>query len=169
MDIFEALKTRRSIRTFTDEPISDEDINELLKCAMLAPSAKNQQPWHFMVIRDAGTRQILSQTTPYTKMAADAPVIIVVCGDPTGLEAGAFWAQDCAAATENLLLAARGKNIGAVWCGIFPIGEREEKLRQTLQIPQNVHPLGMVCLGHTNQKFFEASRFKPERIHIGKW
>lgn len=169
MDLFEALKTRRSIRKYTDEPVSDDNIHALLDAAMHAPSAKNEQPWHFVVVRDSSVRAVLAKTTPYTHMAAEAPVVIVVCGDMNHDKASGMWVQDCAAATQNLLLAARGENLGTVWCGVHPIQEREEHVRSALNLPANIVPFNLICIGHPAQPFKEEQRFQEERIHREKW
>ena len=169
MDVFEALFTRRSNRKYTDEPVSDADVQTMLKAAMLAPSAKNERPWAFVVVRDAATRAELSEATPYVKMAAHAPVVVVVCGDLNEDKAGGRWEQDCAAAIENLLLAARGLDIGTVWCALHPDAERVGNVRRILGIPEHVVPLGLVCVGHPAQPFSEADRFMPERIHRERW
>lgn len=169
MDVFEALFTRRSIRKYTEEDVSDADVELLLKAAMLAPSAMNERPWHFVVVRDAAVRAALSEATPYVKMAAHAPVVFVVCGDLDDDKAGGRWVQDCSAAIENLLIAARGKNIGTVWCALHPDAERVATVRRILGIPERVVPLGLVCAGHPAQPFAEADRFMPERIHRERW
>lgn len=169
MDIFEAIFTRRSIRKFMELPVSKDDENLILKAAMLAPSACNEQPWHFVCIRDQSTREQLSHVSPYTHMAADAPLVIIVCGDLSLEKAAGMWVQDCSAAIENLLLAARGKNLGSVWCGIHPEKDRETKTREILGIPENVIPLGMISIGHPAQHFSEAARFNEDRIHREKW
>ncbi|MBD5641957.1 MAG: nitroreductase family protein [Desulfovibrio sp.] len=169
MDLFEALKTRRSIRKYTSEPVSDDSIHALLDAAMHAPSAKNEQPWHFIVVRDPEIRAILAKTTPYTGMAAHAPVVIVVCGDMKCEKAPGMWPQDCAAATENLLLAARGENLGTVWCGVHPLKEREEHVRAALNLPAHIIPFNLICIGHPAQAFREEQRFREERVHRDKW
>lgn len=169
MDIFEALFTRRSIRKYTEKIVSDQDIEFMLKSAMLAPSACNERPWHFIVIRDAQRRMEVSQTSPYTKMAAHAPLVIVVCGDLAEEKAEGFWVQDCSAAIENLLLAARGRGLGSVWCGVHPVAERESYLRKLLNLPENIVPLGLIVVGHPDQHFTEAQRFMPERVHQESW
>ena len=169
MDVFEALFTRRSIRKYTDAPVSDADVETMLKAAMLAPSAMNERPWAFVVVRDAETRAALSEATPYVKMAAHAPVVIVVCGDLNEEKAKGHWEQDCSAAIENLLVAARGLDIGTVWCAVHPEPERVGNVRRILGIPEHVIPLGLICAGHPAQPFAEASRFMPERIHRERW
>jgi nitroreductase len=168
MDIFEALFTRRSIRKYLPKPVSDEDITLLLKAAMLAPSANNCRPWHFVVVRDEATRKTLAERHPYAKMAAGAPVVIVVCANLDEQEEG-FWVQDCSAATQNLMLAARGMNLGSVWCSLHPIEDREGIAREVLHLPANVRALSLVVVGHSDQPFFEANRFNAEKIHYERW
>lgn len=169
MDLYEALRTRRSIRKYTDEPVSDEDLHLLLEIAMLAPSACNEQPWHFVVLKSREQREAIAKTTPYTHMAADAPVVIVMCGDMSCNKAKGMWPQDCAAAVENLMLAARGRNLGCVWCGVHPVAEREEYVRSTLHLPEGIVPFCLVCIGHAAQAFKEEDRYRPERVHLEQW
>ena len=107
MDALETLFTRRSIRQYTDAPVSDADLAVLLKAAMAAPSANNRQPWQFLVVRDQARREALARVHPYAQMAPKAPLCIVVCGEPAREKTPGFWVQDCAAAVQNILLAAR--------------------------------------------------------------
>lgn len=169
MDVINAILTRRSIRKYTDESVSDEDTRTLLKCAMLAPSAQNEQPWEFVVVKDALKRQSLSRLTPYTGMAARAPLVIMVCGDTRLQKSQGFWIQDCAASIQNILLAARGLDLGAVWCGIYPVEERVTQARALLNIPDHVQPVGMICIGHPAHQSKEEDRFRPERVHYELW
>lgn len=169
MDVLEALFTRRSIRKFTPEPVSEQDLETVLKAAMCAPSAHNKQPWHFVVIRDKAQREAIAQRHPYAKMAAEAPVVIVVCANPEEAKEPGFWQQDCAAALENILIAARGLNLGTVWCGMYPIMDRVEPIREVLQAPAAINLLGLVVLGHPAQPFAEVNRFKKEKIHLDRW
>lgn len=169
MELFEALRTRRSIRKYNAEPVSDDDIHAMLDAAMHAPSACNEQPWHFVVVRGAEGRAALAKTSPYTHMAAAAPVVIVVCGDLNYDKASGMWVQDCAAATQNLLLAARGREIGSVWCGVHPQKEREEIIRAALGLPEHIIPFSLICLGHTDSEFREEHRFHEDRIRREKW
>lgn len=169
MDALETLLTRRSIRKFTEQTIPDEDVTILLKCAMLAPSARNEQPWHFVVVTNQEVRDKLSRVTPYTHMAANAPLVIIVCGDTKEDKSGGFWVQDCSAAIENILLAARSMNLGSVWCGIYPKEERVKAMAEILNIPDHVKALGMICIGSPAQPFKEEDRFRPDRIHREHW
>lgn len=169
MDLFDALKTRRSIRKYTAESVSDDNIHAMLDAAMHAPSAKNEQPWHFIVVKTQSVREQLSKTSPYTHMASEAPLVIVICGDMNLDKASGMWVQDCAAATENLLLAARGEELGAVWCGVHPVKEREDHVRKVLSLPANIIPLSLICIGHPAQQFREEHRFLEDRVHRETW
>lgn len=169
MDIFEALFTRRSIRSFTAEGVSEEDLDMVLRAAMAAPSAHNSQPWHFVVVRDEEVRKAVAARHPYAKMAADAPVVIVVCANPAECKEEGFWQQDCSAALENILLAARGKNLGTVWCGMHPMEDRVEPVRELLGIPAGINILGLVAMGHPAQPFRAVDRYKAEKIHHDRW
>ena len=169
VDIFEALFTRRSIRSFTAEDVSEEDLDMVLRAAMAAPSAHNSQPWHFVVVRDAEARKAVAARHPYAKMAADAPVVIAVCADPAECKEEGFWQQDCSAALENILLAARGRNLGTVWCGMHPVEDRVEPVREILGIPAGINILGLVVMGHPAQPFRKVDRYKAEKIHFDRW
>ena len=169
MDVFEALFTRRSIRKFTAEPVSDEDLQLVLKAAMCAPSAHNKQPWHFVVVRDKALLASIAERHPYAKMAAEAPVVIVVCANPDEAKAPGYWQQDCTAALENMLIAARGLNLGTVWCGMYPFEDRVEPIRELLNVPAQINMLGLVVMGHPAQSFAEADRFNESKVHLNGW
>lgn len=169
MELFEALFTRRSIRKYTAEPVSPEDVRTMLKAAMLAPSASNRQLWHFVVVDDRATLDRIAAEHPYAKMAADAPLAVVVCGDLDAEKTRGFWVQDCAAATQNLMLAARGLNIGSVWCGLHPVEDRIAPVRRILGLPDNIIPLSLVVMGHPAQDFSEADRYQEDKVHRNHW
>lgn len=124
-----AIFERRSIRHYTSEDVSEEIVDDLLKAAMSAPSACDQRPWDFVVIRDKNTLSGISKINRHARMLNEAPVSIVVCGnmDRVNGSCGQFWVQDCAAATENILIEAQDRGIGAVWLGFYPVDERVEK------------------------------------------
>ncbi len=169
MDAIEAILSRRSIRKYRDDPIPDLVVNETLRAAMSAPSAGNEQPWHFVVIRNRETLDRIPDVHPHAQMLKEAPVAILICGDP-GLEKHkGFWVQDCSAATENLLIAARSKGLGAVWLGIYPREDRVEGLRRMLDIPKSVIPFSLVPLGHPAEEKPKEDRFNIDRIHLERW
>lgn len=169
MDCLQSIMTRRSIRQYTDEPVTEEQLDAVLRAAMAAPSAGNQQSWRFIVVRSAEQREVLSTATPYAGVIARAPVGIVVCGDTSEPKHPGYWVQDCSAAIENLLLAAHATGLGAVWVGVHPVTERVEAVRQACNIPQGVEPLSMIALGHPAEEKPRAERYDPAWVHQERW
>lgn len=165
----EAILSRRSIRKYTDRPVSDDLVADLLRAAMAGPSAHNQQPWQFVVVKDRDLLQGLAAANPYGGMARDAQLAIVVCGDLSREISPGFWVQDCAAATENLLIAANAAGLGAVWTGTYPREERVAKVRALLALPDQIIPLAVVPIGYPAEHPAPADRFDPGRIHIDRW
>jgi nitroreductase len=163
------IHARRSIRKYTAAPVSEDDVREILDAAMAAPSAGNQQPWHFIVIRDRALLNAVPGFHPHARMAEQASVAILVCGDPTLEKHQGYWVQDCSAATENLLLAVAAKGLAAVWCGVHPRQERVDGFRRLLGIPAHVIPLAFVPIGHPDETKPPAGRYKPERVHRDRW
>lgn len=171
MDLFEAIHTRRSIRSFTAEPVSEADMEIVLRAAMAAPSAGNAQPWHFVVIHDRAILDAIPAIHAHAAMVKGAPVAIAVAAE-LALEkypGFGYWTLDCSAAVENLMLAARGLGLGTVWCGIYPRPERMEGLAKLLQFPEGVTAHALVVMGHPAQEFKRIERFNPERIHKNVW
>jgi nitroreductase len=140
----------------------------LLKAAMSAPTAGNE-PWHFVVIRERRLLDAVPSFHPHAEMLKQAAVGICVCGDPTVEILKGRWILDCAAATENILIAANAMGLGAVWVGIYPVEERMQGMRKLLGIPGHVVPLNIVSLGRPAEKKQPPARFRPERIHYGHW
>jgi len=163
------LHARRSIRKYTAEAVSEADVTELLEAAMAAPSAGNQQPWHFIVIRDRGVLNAIPGFHPHAAMALHAPVGILVCGDQSLEKHPGYWVQDCAAATENLLLAVAAKGLGAVWCGVHPRTDRVEGFTRLLGLPAHVTPFAFVPIGHPAESKPPARRYNPDRVHLDRW
>lgn len=160
---------RRSIRKFVDREVPDELVVEVIRAAMHAPSGCNQQPWHFVVVKDPKTREKIAEIHPYAKAVLSAPVAILVCGDPSLEKCKGFWVQDCSAATENLLLRAVELGLGTVWCGVYPDPEKIKKFSQLFNLPDHVIPFALVPLGYPAEKPVPEDRFKPERIHWERW
>ncbi|MGE4299854.1 MAG: nitroreductase family protein [Desulfovibrionaceae bacterium] len=169
MDVLEAIHTRRSIRKYTDRPVSEDVVRELLAAAMAAPSAGNAQPWHFVVITDQKLREQLATVHPYVGMIRQSPVAILVCGDPSLEKYPGYWVQDCAAAVQNLLLAAHGLGLGAVWTGVCPDAPRMEKIAAILGLPQGVMPHALVPIGYPAQPAERKDRFRADRVHRNGW
>lgn len=169
MEIIEGIFTRRSIRKYKDKKIPDEQVNILIKAAMHAPSARNQQPWHFVVVTERDILEKITKVHPYAKMLAEAQLAILVCGDETLELSQGYWVIDCSAATENILLAAHGIGLGAVWLGLHPREERKQAIRDLFKLPENIQPLSLISIGYPDEVKETPERFKPERIHYNKW
>lgn len=169
MHIKDAIFYRRSIRKYTEDPVSDEQINSILEAAMMAPSAGNQQPWQFVVVRDRDALGKIQGINQYAGMSATAAVGILVCGDLSLEKNAGFWVQDCCAAVQNLLLAIHGEGLGGVWTGIYPLEDRIVGFRKLFDLPEHVMPLAFIPIGHPGHKPKTTSRFQRERIHKERW
>lgn len=169
MDAMEAILTRRSIRKFTMDPVPDEAVEDLLRAAMAAPSANNEQPWHFVVIRDHKILDDIPKFHPFSQMLKGTSVAILVCGDIDADKGGNMWVQDCAAATQNILIAARAKGLGAVWLGVYPREERYLTLREMLGMPDRILPFSMVALGYPAERKPPPENYDPGRVHRDRW
>jgi nitroreductase len=169
MDALECIHTRRSIRKYLDKDISDDLIRQILEAAMTAPSAGNQQPWHFIIIKDKTILNKIAQFHEYAQMCKEAHVAILVCADIKSLRHEGMWEQDCSAATQNILLAAHALGLGAVWCGVYPREPKMEGFRELCNTPENIIPFSLIPIGYTEQKSNRVVRFKKERVHKNKW
>jgi len=170
METFEAIFTRRSIREYTPQAVPDELVQELLATAMQAPSAGNQQPWHFIVVTERKQLDALADVLPFGKMLQAAPLGIVVCVDLKLERYSGFWVQDCSAATQNLLLAAHARGLGAVWVGVYPLEERVAGLKQVLGLPEQVVPLCVVPIGYpATRPEPPERRYDESRLHHNHW
>jgi nitroreductase len=169
MDTLTAIHTRRSIRRYLDKPISEELVEKLLATAMQSPSARNQQPWQFVVIDDRALLAEIPTFMPNAAMAAKAPLAILVCGDLELEKSEGYWVVDCAAATENMLLAAHALGLGACWCGVYPREHRMEGLRQRIGLPKNVIAHSLVVIGHPAEQVGAEDRYRADRVHRNRW
>ena len=169
MEILEAILTRRSIRRYTGEPISEEDLKTIIKAGCAAPSAHNRQPWNFVVVRGKEKLEEIADFHPYAKMLPQAGCGIIVCGDTEKQAERGFLVEDCSAAIENMLLAAHGAGLGAVWCGLYPVVKLTEFISGLLSLPENVVPVGMIVVGHKAEDKEAADRYDEGRIHYERW
>ena len=169
MEAMDAILSRRSIRKYTEQPVSDEAIEGLLKAAMSAPSAGNQQPWQFVVIRERGILDEIPKYHPYSAMLKEASVAILICGDLKSEKHKGYWVQDCSAATQNLLVAAQAKGLGAVWLGVYPREDRVDGIRKLLGLPEQIVPLSLVPIGYKGEEKPPANRYDPSRVHNDGW
>jgi nitroreductase len=169
MEALEAIKTRRSIRKFAGDPVSADDVRTVLEAAMAAPSAGNEQPWQFVVISDRATLDAIPAFHEHAGMMREAPLAVLVCADDRLAKYDIFWPQDCAAATQNLLLAAHASGLGAVWVGVYPVEGLINRLREMLALPPEVTPFALVAVGRPAERKPPAGRFDPGRIHHERW
>ena len=169
MQTLEAIFTRRSIRDFRPDAVPAPVLREILKAAMAAPSAMDEQPWHFVVLAGDSARAALDEMQPKSPMAGTAPAAILVCCDMNLVKLPDFWIQDCAASTQNILLAAHDLGLGAVWVGIHPMPARIDALRKRLNLPVHIAPFSMVALGFPGESLGPRDTFQNERIHDQKW
>ena len=170
--IIDNIMTRTSIRAYENRDVEPEKVETMLRAAMAAPSAGNKQPWKFIVIKDKNTLTAISGNMRTMRMAKEAPLAIVVCGDMNktfegnGLD---YWVEDTSAATENLLLAAHGLGLGAVWCGIYPLPERVSFLQDLLKLPENIIPLNVIPVGYPAEFPEPKDKWNPESVHYEFW
>ena len=157
--------TRRSIRKYQDRPVEPEKIEQILRAAMAAPSAGNQQPWEFYVVTDKEKIRMLSESHIYAGAAAGAPVVIVPCFRTTGLRFPMYDQIDLSIATENLLLEITNQGLGGVWMGIAPIDERMDKVDAILGLGKGMRSFALVPLGYPAEEKEPSDRFDPDRIH----
>lgn len=166
------IMTRVSVREFTGEKISAEQIDTLLRAAMAAPSAINRQPWAFIVVTDETIIAQLGEALPYSRCSNHPACAIIPCGDLSKAiegEMGAFWINDVSAATENLLLAAHAMGLGAVWTGLHPDMKRATMVQQLLGLPEHIIPLCVVPVGVPAEHPAIKDKYIPENIHYNKW
>ncbi len=161
--------SRRSVREYTAQPVPDEMVHTLLKAAMTAPSAGDERPWHFIVIDDQQIKERIPEIHRSAHMAPNAPVAILVCGDENLQKHRGFWVQDCAAATENVLIEAQQLGLGAVWLGVYPVEGRVQGYRRLLNTPRHVIPFALVLVGYPSQRKNPADRYDDSRVHTNGW
>lgn len=163
--MFEAIRNRRSIRAYTEEKVSEEEVEKLIDAARWAPSAGNIQPWEFIIIRDRETKRRLSAAGLHQTFIEEAPVVIVVCADQMRSAGGygsrgatLYCLQDTAAAIQNLLLAAYALGLGTCWIGAF----LEEEVKKALNIVGGLRPVAIITVGHAAEEP-EAPWRRPKR------
>ncbi len=170
----ECIMTRVSVRDYSDKQVDDSTVNKILRAGMAAPTAANQQPWQFVVVTQQNLKDSITAAFEFTKMVEHCSFAVVVCGDMNNLfkddvPEGGFWVEDCSAASENMLLAAHALGVGSVWCGIYPLKDREEKLREILNIPSSLTPLNVIAFGYPAQPAPPKNKWNPEKIHYNTY
>ena len=172
-ELFETMRSRTSVRKFDpSRPVADADVEKILRAAMCAPSAMDKRPWEFVVVRDREKLEALAKRLPYSRVGNGAQVAIVVCGTTdNGLPGRSkeYWIHDCSAASMNILLAAKGLGLGAVWTGVFPGDDRIAAVREVLGIPDGYLPLNVIPLGYPAENPLPKDKWNPAKVHRDRW
>lgn len=169
--ILNNILNRKSVRDFTKERISEDELELIIKAGMSAPSALNLQPWEFIVFDEEKILQYMIDLHDYSKMFKTATAGILVCSnmDRTIKDYRELWIQDCSASTQNILLAIEALNLGGVWLGIYPIKERCQKLTNYFNLPENIIPFSVIALGHPSKDESSKDKYDTTKIHRNKW
>lgn len=162
-----AIYNRKSVRSFIkDRPVSDEDVQALIKAGMSAPSGKDTRPWEFVIINDRAILDKMAEELPTAKMLSQAPMAIVVCGDTIR---SSYWYLDCSAATENILLAAEAIELGGVWTAAYPYRDRMATVIKHTNMPAQVLPLAVIPIGYAMGNHSVKDKYDEKKIHMNKW
>ncbi len=164
-----AIFERRSIRKYQNKAVPKELIDKIISAGMAAPSARNQQLWHFIILDDRKLLEEIIEYHQYASVLKECPIAIVVCADLLLEKTEGFWIQDCSAATENMLLEATCLGLGSVWLGIYPREKRVEGVQKIFSLPSNVVPLSIVVLGYSLESPKKENRYDTNKIHYNKW
>lgn len=160
--------TRRSIRRFENKPVEPEKVERILKAGMQSPSAHNQQPWEFLVVTDSAKREALSKMSPWSGMVAQAPVAIVVVGNPNPASEK-FLPQDLGACTQNILLQIANEGLGGCWMGFYPDEERVDLVREYFKMPADRIPFSVIAVGYSPDKNHFIDRSDMTKVHYNNW
>ncbi len=177
------IMSRKSVRSYQDKEITEEQMNILLKAAMAAPTGHNVRPWSFVVLRDRSQfKEIFGTENHNHRIFAKAPAIVVICADTTTVQKArkdpdevavrkpnGTWRDDMGACTENFLLAAESLGLGAVWTACYPYPDRMDPVRKALALPDHIVPYAVVPLGWPDAKYEPKDKWDTSRIHYGKW
>lgn len=169
LDVLSVISTRRSIRKYTEQTITDEQINTILNAGFCSPSAKNKRPWNFIVIKNKERLIELSRTNINGKMIQYANCCIIVCGDKILQGIKELLIADCSASTQNMLLASHGLGIGAVWCGIIQNSDWRKQIVTLFKLPESIIPISVISLGYPNEIKASENRFDLSKVHNEIW
>ncbi len=165
-NVLDLIFKRRSVRIFSKKAVDKETLTKLLQAGMAAPSASNSRPWEFIAVTDPQIMEKLRNSLKYGKY--NAPAAIIVCANleiAHNESALRFWVQDCSAATENIMIAAAGMDLGTVWIGSYPKKDVMETEREILGIPDNVTPLSLIYVGYPAEEPQPRTQYDADRVH----
>ena len=160
---------RRSVRKYANRPVSADKVESLLRSAMQAPSARNLQPWEFLIIRNRDALKRIPDYHPYSSMVPDAGLALLVFGNKDLQENPGYIVQDCSAAVQNLLLEVVNQELGAVWLGVYPREERMEAMTELFSLPDNIIPVALISIGYPAEIPGKQDRYVQEKVHYDRW
>lgn len=168
------IMTRASVRGFIEKPVEQTKIDLMLRAAMAAPTDKNKQPWHFVVLNTPEAIAQYAGEGHHAERMKKTPLVIVLCADTTRMQQGEvrdIWVQDLSAATENLLLAAHAIDLGAVWTTIYPLEKRVQSVQKKLNLPGNLIPMCAVRIGYPNPErpAKPKDKWDEQKVTYGPW
>ena len=166
--LLDIIYDRRSVRKYQDKPVPKEALEEVLRAGMYAPSAMDCRPWHFVVLQKREDLAFIQSVHPYSNMLSSAPACILVCADSKRCCPG-YFPEDCAAATQNILLAAKCLGLDTCWLGVYPAGERLQPLAERFGLPEGMLPFSLIAIGYGGEEKKRPERFDPEKIHYDRW
>lgn len=169
--VYNTIMTRSSVRSFTSQSVDKSQIDRLLRVGMAAPTAGNKQPWEFLVITDRAILDSFPAIVPGAHMAAKAQLAIVVAGTPAESLWPEYWVQDCAAASENILLAAHSMGLGSVWCGAYPNNaeDRVGQMQKLLSLPEGTYALNIIVIGHPDSEPIIKDKWDAAKVHYNRF
>ncbi len=169
--IYDAIMSRTSVRSYTSQPVEQAKVEKLLRAAMSAPTAGNRQPWEFIVVTERAILDQFPAIIPGAHMASKSQLAIVVLGSPTKALLPEYWVQDCSAATENILLAAHGMGLGAVWCGAYPNNpaDRVGQISRLLNLPDGIIALNVIVVGYPDSEPTIKDKWELSKIHYNRY
>lgn len=178
----ESIAARTSVRSFTDQSVSEAQLEAMLRAAMAAPTGMNVQPWSFVVLTDKSEYEAIFKNNFNLRIFKSAAAVVVFCADTTVTRAprnnpdaapvtrpNGTWRDDMGACTENFLVAAASLGLGTVWTASYPYPDRYLPIKEALGLPATVVPYCVVAVGYPDKEVKPKDKWKPERIHKGRW
>ncbi len=167
MDELRPILERRSYRVYKEKPVPEDVIKTLLRAGMYAPSAMNSQPWEFLIMQDEEKKEAVSKLISYWSMLKKAPLGILVMANRNGYRAATkeFFVQDCAASTQNILVAAEAQGLGGSWLGVYPQEDVMKKIREIYSIPDHIIPFSLMSIGYPSKPLRPHNTYHVHKVH----
>lgn len=161
----EEIMMRGNTRKFKPDPVTDEQVDAILRAAMQARAAGNQTPWHFIVVKNPVLIKALAHNNMTAGPIRKAPVVLILLSDTRGLKFPESWPMDLAAAAENVLLEAQHLGLGTLWISVYPHEDRIRHIRSLFELPIEVTPFCLIPIGHPDGKPIRLDHYEASRVH----